>query len=171
MRDLASFLLGRWHVERSLSEGEEQGSFTGMAEFARDAGAAGAADRLTDRLTWDERGRMRWRGNDLEAFRRLELVRDAAPDGGGGEGGGGGGEGGGVRGAGEHADGWEVRFDDGRPFHALDLSSGVCSAVHPCGEDHYEGEYRILGEDAFEVRWQVRGPRKDQWILSRYRRA
>jgi hypothetical protein len=149
-RDLASYLLGRWEVERALSEDGDEGEFTGVAEFSRAADAVGAAAPggaapTPDHLTWDERGRMRWRGNDLEARRRLELVR-------------------------EESDGWEVRFDDGRPFHPLDLSTGVCPAVHPCGEDHYEGEYRVLGDDAFEVVWRVRGPRKDQRILSRYRR-
>jgi hypothetical protein len=134
--DLAEYLLGRWDVERTMSEGGDEGGFAGVAEFSRAADA--------DRLTWDEHGRMRWRGNDLEARRRLELVREGAA--------------------------WEVRFDDGRPFHPLDLSTGVCSAVHPCGEDHYEGEYRVVDDDAFEVAWRVRGPRKDQRILSRYRR-
>jgi hypothetical protein len=138
-RDLGDYLIGRWDIERALSEGGEEGAFTGVAEFS----PAGRADGLM-RLVWDEHGRMRWRGNDLEARRRLELVREA--------------------------DGWSVYFDDGRPFHPLDLSTGSCAAVHPCGEDHYEGEYRVLDEDLFEVVWRVRGPRKDQLIHTRYRR-
>jgi hypothetical protein len=190
-RDLADYLLGCWDVERALAEGGEEGTFTGVAEFSRAGGAVGSAGEPAsgsadasadapvsgsadasanapvsgsadasanapvsgsadasagspDRLSWDERGRMRWRGNDLEARRVLELVREAG--------------------------GWEVRFDDGRPFHPLDLSTGSFAAVHPCGEDHYEGEYRVLGDDLFEVEWRVRGPRKDQRIHTRYRR-
>jgi hypothetical protein len=68
-------------------------------------------------------------------------------------------------------DGWQVRFSDGRPFHALDLRDGACAVAHPCGEDRYEGEYRVSGPDELEVRWRVRGPSKDGRIASRYRRA
>jgi hypothetical protein len=96
-------------------------------------------------LVWDEEGRLRWQRYDGQARRRLLVVP-----------------------AGE---GWEVRFDDGRLFHPLDLRSGEDDAVHPCGEDRYEGEYRVLGDDELLVRWRVVGPAKDQEILSRYRRA
>ena len=43
--------------------------------------------------------------------------------------------------------------------------------MHPCGEDRYEGDYRVVGDDELLVRWRVVGPAKDQEILSRYRRA
>ena len=52
-----------------------------------------------------------------------------------------------------------------------DLSERRFEAFHPCGEDRYEGTYRVVGEDELLVRWLVRGPRKDQEIISRYRRA
>lgn len=143
--DLADYLLGSWRVQRTLSEGGEEGSFAGTAAFARDVPSpTGEPEPELERLSWDERGQMRWRGNELQAYRRLALVRGAS--------------------------GWEVRFDDDRPFHPIDLAGGVCSAVHPCGEDFYEGEYRILDAGAFDVLWRVRGPRKDQRIVSRYRR-
>ena len=67
--------------------------------------------------------------------------------------------------------GWLVRFADGRPFHPLDLREGGCAVAHPCGEDRYEGEYRVAGPDELEVRWRLRGPAKDGRIASRYRRA
>ena len=98
-----------------------------------------------DGLVWDEEGRLRWQRYDGRARRRLLVV----PAG----------------------DGWEVRFDDGRPFHPLDLRTGAASAVHPCGEDRYEGDYRVVGDDELHVRWRVVGPAKDQDIRSRYRRA
>jgi hypothetical protein len=66
---------------------------------------------------------------------------------------------------------WEVRFADGRPFHALDLATGACAVEHPCGDDHYAGQYRLMGPDAFEVSWTVRGPHKDQRLASRYERV
>jgi hypothetical protein len=96
-------------------------------------------------LLWDEAGELRLAGYEGPARRRLHLV----PDG----------------------EGWEVRFDDGRPFHPLDLREGRCAAAHDCGADRYEGEYVIRGPDAFDVVWRVRGPAKDQEIVSRYRRA
>jgi hypothetical protein len=65
---------------------------------------------------------------------------------------------------------WEVLFDDGRPFHPLDLSGGGCDVVHLCGADRYEGAFRMDGPDHLTVRWRVRGPAKDLEIVSDYRR-
>lgn len=69
-----------------------------------------------------------------------------------------------------HADGYDVSFADGRPFHALDLASGRCDAEHPCGADLYRGTYLIESDDAFRVVWHVEGPRKDDIIESAYSR-
>ncbi len=65
----------------------------------------------------------------------------------------------------------EVLFRDGRPFHALDLRNGIACAVHDCGDDRYRGRYVLLDEAAWLTAWRVRGPHKDQFILTRYRRA
>ncbi|WP_405774756.1 DUF6314 family protein [Streptomyces sp. NBC_00859] len=54
-----------------------------------------------------------------------------------------------------------VRFTDGRPFHTLDLREGSCVADHPCAEDVYRGEFRVLAADSWQVVWTVRGPAKD----------
>jgi hypothetical protein len=107
----------------------------------------GAAEftRDGDGLVWDERGRLRFQRYDGEARRRLLVVPGA--------------------------DGWEVRFDDGRLFHPLELGEEDFAAFHPCGEDAYSGTYRVVGEDELLVTWRVRGPRKDQEIVSRYRRT
>lgn len=64
--------------------------------------------------------------------------------------------------------GWEVHFDDGRPFHPLDLRTGVCDVVHLCGRDRYEGTYRALGAGAMSVAWRIRGPAKDLELSGRY---
>jgi hypothetical protein len=98
-----------------------------------------------DELVWRERGRLRLGAYEGPAARTLRIVADG--------------------------DGWLVRFADGRPFHALDLREGACAVAHPCGEDRYEGEYRVTGPDELLVRWRVRGPAKDGLIASRYRRA
>jgi len=91
--------------------------------------------------TWTETGRLRFGGYDGEARRVLRVV-DAA-----------------------------VEFEDGRPFHPLDLSVGACAVEHLCGEDRYAGEYAVLGPDELRVDWFVTGPRKRQVIESVYRRA
>jgi hypothetical protein len=67
--------------------------------------------------------------------------------------------------------GWEVRFADGRAFHALDLAGGRAVVEHPCGEDLYTGAYEADGPDALVVRWHVTGPAKDLLIVSRYGRG
>jgi hypothetical protein len=95
-------------------------------------------------LDWLEAGRLALGGYEGPARRRLRVARED--------------------------DGWMVRFDDGRPFHPLVLQRGGCAVAHPCGEDSYAGEYVVLGPDAFDVAWSVRGPAKDQRITSRYRR-
>jgi hypothetical protein len=124
-----AFLAGRWTVRRQLTDLESgtEGTFEGVAEFARDG-------------TWTETGRLRFGTYDGEARRVLRVV-----------------------------DGW-VRFEDGRPFHALDLSAGTCVVEHLCNEDRYAGEYVAVGPDELRVVWLVQGPRKRQVIESVYRR-
>jgi hypothetical protein len=98
-----------------------------------------------DGVAWRESGRMRLGRYDGPAARELRIVRAGS--------------------------GWEVRFADGRPFHALDLDGGSCALEHPCGEDRYTGEFTVRGPDAFDVRWEVSGPRKAQALTGRYVRA
>ncbi len=65
----------------------------------------------------------------------------------------------------------EVAFEDGRPFHDLDLSHGRWSVAHRCRDDLYRGSFEIEGRDRWTVVWRVSGPRKDQVLRSRYDRA
>ncbi|WP_421938164.1 DUF6314 family protein [Pelagibius sp.] len=65
----------------------------------------------------------------------------------------------------------EVRFRDGRFFHALDLSNGPWACTHLCDPDRYEGEFTVLDADTWRVVWTVTGPRKEQRLDSTYRRA
>jgi hypothetical protein len=98
-----------------------------------------------DRLKWSEAGRLRFGGHEGPAGRRLSIA--GGPD------------------------GWRVEFDDGRPFHPLDLATGACTVEHRCGDDLYVGTYRLLGPDALDVDWRVTGPHKDQEIHTTYRRV
>lgn len=62
----------------------------------------------------------------------------------------------------------EVRFADGRPFHAFSVERP--EAVHLCGADRYEVAYSF-DADRWLSRWVVRGPRKHYEMTTRYRRA
>lgn len=65
----------------------------------------------------------------------------------------------------------EVRFPDGRFFHLLDLTKGIVRVDHDCGDDTYNGLFRVLGESAWLSVWRVQGPRKSQVITTRYSRV
>ena len=65
----------------------------------------------------------------------------------------------------------EVSFDDGRPFHALDLSAGQWKAEHLCVADLYRAWFRVEGPERWSVTWTVTGPRKDQRLESLFFRA
>jgi hypothetical protein len=121
--------------------GDERAGRTGRFDgVAEFAPAPGRGNEVA----WRESGRLRLDGYDGPAHRELALV----PAG----------------------DAWEVRFADGRPFHALDLTTGRCAVAHDCGADRYDGELRVAGPDELVVRWDVTGPGKAQRIESRYRR-
>lgn len=62
----------------------------------------------------------------------------------------------------------EVRFADGRPFHAFHPESP--QALHLCGADRYEVAYSFA-PDRWLSRWVVRGPHKHYEMTTRYRRA
>jgi Family of unknown function (DUF6314) len=64
-----------------------------------------------------------------------------------------------------------VSFEDGRPFHHLELRNGLACVRHDCAPDLYEGRYRLLGPDHWLLSWRITGPRKRQLITSRYRRS
>lgn len=61
-------------------------------------------------------------------------------------------------------------FADGRPFHTLDLAAGLAEVTHQCPPDTYAGRYRLAGPDLWWRAWHVEGPRKQQRIVSRFRR-
>ncbi|MFJ9120608.1 DUF6314 family protein [Streptomyces sp. NPDC102394] len=65
----------------------------------------------------------------------------------------------------------DVRFSDGRPFHDLDLTTGRHVADHPCSADLYRGEFTVRDADRWRTLWRVRGPAKDQVLVTEYLRA
>ncbi len=65
----------------------------------------------------------------------------------------------------------EVRFADGAPFHALELSAAAWDVVHPCGADLYRGTFRLAGAGRWTAVWRITGPRKDQRLDGLYARV
>lgn len=65
----------------------------------------------------------------------------------------------------------EVRFEDGRLFHPLDLRTGRAAVQHTCAPDHYAGWYALDGRDRHRTGWTVTGPRKDLVIATTYTRS
>ncbi|WP_188790522.1 DUF6314 family protein [Salipiger pallidus] len=65
---------------------------------------------------------------------------------------------------------WEsdlsVWFDDGRFFHQVPEAGGETG--HWCDPDQYDVSYDFSLWPLWLVRWQVRGPRKDYVMVSRY---
>lgn len=122
----------------------------------RDSGAAhgtghfaGVAEfRRVDSGLWlhKEEGVMEWNGVRNEAQRTLRMR--PRPDG--------------------TAD---VEFEDGRPFHHLDLRTGTWTAGHPCAADQYDGSFTVLSADEWHLCWQVLGPAKNQMLRSVHRRS
>lgn len=64
-----------------------------------------------------------------------------------------------------------VCFEDGRPFHHLDLETGLACVQHDCAPDRYEGRYCVLAPTCWLLSWRVTGPRKNQVLTSRFIRS
>ena len=63
-----------------------------------------------------------------------------------------------------------ILFEDGRPFHALDLTNGEDRVRHLCGDDVYDGIYAVEDDGNWQLAWRIEGPRKSLLIESRYTR-
>ena len=62
-----------------------------------------------------------------------------------------------------------VLFEDGRPFHEINLSQTMPYATHFCDPDVYDVSYDLRDWPAWTCAWRVRGPRKDYRMETRYR--
>lgn len=67
----------------------------------------------------------------------------------------------------ERVDGWWVEFTDGRPFHPWRPGATV---THPCRADVYTGLVTVDG-DRIRTVWDVRGPGKEQRLVTRLYRS
>ncbi|SDD75304.1 DUF6314 family protein [Auraticoccus monumenti] len=96
-----------------------------------------------DGLVWAESGLLVWQGRTVPVHRTLQ-----------------------VRPAGR---GWEVTFEDGRPFHPWVPGTWV---DHLCGADHYRGLVEV-GPDRrrVDVTWVTTGPTKDDVLRTRLTRT
>ncbi len=61
-----------------------------------------------------------------------------------------------------------IRFGDGRPFHDFDPRAAAPAARHECPPDLYRVVYDFARWPGWRVVWEVRGPRKDYAMVSRY---
>jgi hypothetical protein len=138
---LRTFLEGAWRIERAVDDRR-----AGARHVMRGTGAFRPAPGEPDTLVYDEEVVWAPAGQEMTATRRYLIagIRRAAA---------------------------EVLFDDGRPFHALDLASGACPVHHDCPPDTYAGEYRVLDADRFTVRWTITGPRKDSRLFTTFTRV
>lgn len=63
-----------------------------------------------------------------------------------------------------------VHFDYGDFFHEVDLREGCWSTKHPCRDDLYQGQYRVLGADHWWQEWVVAGPTKNHTMVTDFHR-
>jgi hypothetical protein len=128
------FLLGRWRVERTVSDHRrgDQGHFRGTATFVR---LSDALNEESSRVRFDEVGDYSLGDYHGEARRSLEYV-----------------------GLGDSR--VAITFADGHHFIDLNLASGESHAEHLCNLDRYEITTVIRHRDLVEERWRVEGPEK-----------
>jgi len=66
--------------------------------------------------------------------------------------------------------GARVYFGDGTFFHRLDLTTGLGTAAHACGNDMYRGSFIVFSENTWAATWDVTGPHKAHIVKSEYSR-
>jgi len=133
--DLRAHLLGRWQVQRTMLDRApgSRGNFTGTVAFTSDS----APGSTPGSLRQSENGTAVWPTFTGPAFREYRLVPTGSPA------------------------AMQVLFDDGRPFHDLDLSQGTWTASHWCTPDTYQVRFSSPSPDRLDYEWDVTGPAKD----------
>ncbi|GAB3527955.1 DUF6314 family protein [Arthrobacter monumenti] len=138
--DLKAFLLGTWRIERRLLDRASGNCGTFTGTAVFHNDGAGG-------LTHDEAGTLVWPGQAAApTTRRLILRPTGSPS------------------------ALDVFFDDGRPFHRLDLATGTDHPAHPCSPDIYRGSFLVADADSWSYAWSVTGPAKDLLLTSDLRR-
>ena len=65
----------------------------------------------------------------------------------------------------------DVMFEDGRPFHKIDLNCTMPFDTHLCDPDFYEVSYDLREWPSWRCTWRVTGPRKDYRLETRFRKV
>ena len=140
--DLRAHLLGQWQLERTMLDRSTgvRGTFTGTVAFTP------GGDGTEGILRQHETGTVVWPTFTGPAFRDYLLVPTGRPA------------------------TMQVLFDDGRPFHELDLSSGRWSASHWCSPDTYQVSFAAPSPELIDYEWDVIGPAKDLLLRTSLRR-
>ena len=69
-----------------------------------------------------------------------------------------------------HPSGIAVFFQDGKPFHVIEMDRSMPDAQHHCAPDMYHVVYDFNKWPNWNVQWRVRGPRKDYRMVTNYKR-
>lgn len=165
MARLGEFLLGRWQLSRSLEDlnSGAAGGLAGVVTFTPVIPGEDDGEAMVDHpasslrganggvLRQREEGRLRWSAPDGTLYtgpaaRSYFLLPTSEPD------------------------AMDVRFDDGRPFHRLDLGTGRWQTVHHCSADSYDLDFAVESADLLTYRWGVTGPAKNLCLRSILRR-
>ena len=138
--DLQSFT-GKWTILREIRDEREnsKGRMEGFAKFS-------AHPEEPNALIMEETGILQMVGAPALTANRKYIWRDA--------------EGGPVI---------DVRFEDGRPFHKIDLNKTMPFDTHICSPDLYEVSYDFRRWPSWIAQWRVTGPRKNYRLWSRFR--
>lgn len=129
--DTLGFLLGEWSLERRITD-----HLTDQ-DLVFDGTAQVTPDTADpETAIYREEGLLEVHGRSGPARRSLRFARIAPA-------------------------GVAVAFADGRPFFDLDLTTGICTATHPCKADTYLLSFDVLDADTMLEGWNVRGPDKD----------
>ena len=63
----------------------------------------------------------------------------------------------------------DVSFEDGRPFHRIELSGTTPATVHLCDPDRYAVSYDFGQWPVWTAKWEVEGPNKGYMMHTTYR--
>ena len=132
---------GRWTILREIRDelNGQTGRLEGQATFRPD-------EQDPESLIYEERGLLQMEGSPaLHAERKYRWS---------------------LVGAGNTI---SVSFEDGRPFHSLDLDRTMPFDTHVCSPDIYEVSYDFRSWPVWRVEWRVQGPKKDYRLWTRFR--
>lgn len=141
--DWRAYFAGRWRLTRAIKDrlGERVGAAEGEAQFR--PGAANA-DLVCEEAVLIDYGGRRLKGEQVTLWRFVD------------------------------PEGPILHFRGGRFFCSMRFERTAArwraALIHHCGDDLYDGNAVIEGDDGWRLVWSVSGPRKDYTLDTRYRR-